>query len=160
MSMEQQPPQIGRPPGTAFPERWDAVLAMKLEGIRNRDIQRDLSLTRHQVSGLVMRLRESGDLPRVVPKVSRPRKNPIYKKPKAATPRPASWFTRGYRPRRDPTVTIPPPDTVFATLELRTGCAWPVNDGKPFLFCDAPTEGSPYCPHHRQRMYTQSRAES
>lgn len=45
----------------------------------------------------------------------------------------------------------PLPGSNPKTLELRTGCCWPVNDGGPFLFCDDTRDGtSRYCPAHRK----------
>lgn len=32
-------------------------------------------------------------------------------------------------------------------------CHWPVNNGSPFLFCAAQTDGGKYCQHHHTRMY-------
>ena len=47
----------------------------------------------------------------------------------------------------------PLPNTIPVNLFERTGCAWPVNEGGPFLFCNAMRhESSPYCPHHAVRM--------
>jgi hypothetical protein len=35
----------------------------------------------------------------------------------------------------------------------RTGCAWPVNDGNPYRFCDHQRQSrSSYCQHHAERM--------
>ena len=43
----------------------------------------------------------------------------------------------------------PLPGTVPVSLEDRTGCAWPVTDRPPHLFCNEPRKPStPYCPHH------------
>lgn len=43
------------------------------------------------------------------------------------------------------------------TLELHDlsnrQCHWPVNNGSPFLFCAAQTDGGKYCKHHHTRMY-------
>ena len=92
-----------------------------------------------------------------------PRPSPIARKHRAAPSlaiiykpkRPANAFTRGYRPRPEPKVATPAPDTPNVTLAARTGCAWATNDGKPFLFCNAATpEGRAYCQHHIERMYT------
>lgn len=71
----------------------------------------------------------------------------------------ATWRSYGHRgqvrlpskPVPMPT-TVPEPVTTPVGLLDRTGCAWPVNDGGPFLFCNHPTEGT-YCEHHHQRMY-------
>lgn len=71
--------------------------------------------------------------------------------------KPKITYKRGYRPRPEPKVSIAPSDMSYATLADRTGCAFPVNNGGPFLFCNAEVgEQSPYCAHHRQRMYTKA----
>lgn len=76
--------------------------------------------------------------------------------------KPDPKYRWGFTPRREPVVSIPAPVTEHVTLEHRTGCCWPTNDGKPFLYCNAPTklngDQSGYCPHHEQRMYSQGRA--
>ena len=63
----------------------------------------------------------------------------------------ASRFVRlAPRPIRD---AGPLPGTTPVTLLNRTGCAWPINDGGPYLFCNATKRGtSPYCPHHAIQM--------
>lgn len=72
--------------------------------------------------------------------------------------KPIIRYKRGYRPRPEPKVSVASPDTNYATLVDRTGCAFPINDGRPFLFCNAELDASPsaYCGHHRQRMYTKA----
>ncbi len=32
-------------------------------------------------------------------------------------------------------------------------CRWPVNNGHPFMFCAAVTDGATYCQHHAERAY-------
>lgn len=72
--------------------------------------------------------------------------------------KPSDQYRWGFRPRAEPTVSIPAPTTAHVTLMERTGCAWPTNDGRPYLFCDASTDGhGSYCPHHRERMYVRAR---
>jgi hypothetical protein len=45
------------------------------------------------------------------------------------------------------------PRSTPVTFERRTGCAWAVNNDKPFLFCDLPVrKNSAYCPHHAGKM--------
>lgn len=66
----------------------------------------------------------------------------------------ADQYRWGFTPRRDPVVSIPAPVTQHVTLMERTGCAFPTNEGRPFLFCNAPRkERSSYCAHHAQRMF-------
>lgn len=143
-------------------EQYYAVLGLKLAGVRNRDVCRDLNLSRHQVSGLVSRLKDSGALPRLVPKVSRPRRNPLHKPVKAqerAAPRKIGP-PRTRRYPKLPSVPLPRPRKPILTAHMkpvglfqRTGCAFPVNDGKPFLFCDAPIHSpTAYCEFHGNLM--------
>ena len=50
-----------------------------------------------------------------------------------------------------PPKMIEPPNSAHVTLVNRTGCCWPVNDGGPFLFCNADRHGkSDYCEFHLQ----------
>lgn len=126
-------------------------------------------VTRNAVCGKLARLhiyrpRNPLQGPRAVrqrPKPSKPVTKPVAKPVRAITLpaiapfRAASTYTRGYRPRREPKVDIAPPPTEHAPLMARTGCAFPVNDGAPFLFCNAALDlpVSAYCAHHRQRMF-------
>lgn len=54
--------------------------------------------------------------------------------------------------RRRTVVMVDEPHVVGIPLLLRKAgqCGWPINDGKPFLFCGMQTEER-YCRHHRQR---------
>lgn len=53
-------------------------------------------------------------------------------------------------------VPIAAPIFQSVTLDRRTGCCFPLNDGGPFLFCNAPGDArgaSLYCEYHWQAMH-------
>lgn len=57
---------------------------------------------------------------------------------------------------RYPQAPVDAPTGPGVTLEKRTGCCFPTNDGRPFLFCDAPGKAygeSVYCDFHINAMY-------
>ena len=83
--------------------------------------------------------------------------------PKATKPRPRRstiWLGFNHDPRYTPETGEQPASprqgafdplagTTPAPLEARRGCAWPVGNGAPFMFCDAPVkEGRSWCPAH------------
>lgn len=67
----------------------------------------------------------------------------------------ARWGDRKAKGRPTPPsfpAPVPEPHMTPVGLMDRTGCAWPVNDGGPYLFCNQPRqENSDYCTHHFQR---------
>ena len=74
-------------------------------------------------------------------------------KKKVKEPRPvkhksesAAWLASVSDGRSNP---FPKPQTTPVELHDVTGCKWPVNDGGPFLFCNAPKDNHNYCDHHR-----------
>lgn len=112
-------------------------------GVSTRQIAVTIGLSANAIKAKVKRL---GLAPRRHPPRTRVAQRPSWK----------SYGHRGQsRPPSKPVpmpTTVPEPVTTPVGLLDRTGCAWPVNDGGPFLFCNHPTEGT-YCEHHRQRMY-------
>ena len=148
----------------------DTLARMKTafeRGNSYREIGLLLACSRNAVSGQIHKMRKQGILP---PAMEQPPRKPRplhkrFKAPSLAKPpafRPASTFTRGYRPRREPVATIAPPHTENAPLMLRTGCAWVTTDlpsPRAALYCNAQLDlpegvhGAAYCPHHRERLY-------
>jgi hypothetical protein len=65
-----------------------------------------------------------------------------------------AWTSRpvGRPPTSRAREPLPAPNMKPVTLWERTGCAFPVNDGGPFLFCNCSTEGGAYCGFHAQIM--------
>lgn len=61
----------------------------------------------------------------------------------------------GLPPPRDMTIAPPTaPGAVAVQLHERTGCCFPVNNGKPYLFCNEATEAGSYCTFHKDLMFT------
>jgi len=54
-----------------------------------------------------------------------------------------------------PPLAPAPAAAPVAPRPSRHDCAWPLNDGKPWRFCEAPSvQGRPFCAAHCQRAYT------
>lgn len=129
---------MSRPPGSPFPERYEAVLAMKLDGRTNRQIKAILGLNRNQLSSVISQLREKGRLERSGPKISRPRSQPLHKakSPPGLTPAPANGV-------------------LISDLEPNC-CKFAVGTDKAGnnIFCAAQTDGlSSWCSAHTARVY-------
>lgn len=149
-------------------ERIDVLKARFIKGDTAGEIADYFNITRNAVCGKLARLnlfRKIGPRPSKIAKVQLPR--PPSESPKSRARRapsmpeikafrPAKSFTRRYRARREPVMVLPAPVSENVPLLDRTGCAFPVNDGAPFLFCNAVRDEpkSAYCAHHRQRMFT------
>lgn len=49
------------------------------------------------------------------------------------------------------------PQVLASPTRSFRGCQWPVTDGRPWRFCDAPVVGGgAWCPEHRARVYGRS----
>lgn len=128
---------MGRPPGSPFPDRFNSVLALKLAGKTNRQAREELGLTRNQISSVVFKLREQGVLPRSEPKIERPRDQPLHKPSKPPVP--------VYKPTKGKLITD------CGDRECRYGIGF--DDKGQRLFCAAPTESSSWCEFHRSRVF-------
>lgn len=119
-------------------------------GHSNQEAAEALGTTKGAVGKLIYRMRKDGvvinrPLPVVKAKAPKPAKKPWVRSTKPTPPQPRQRIKH-------------PPMTPVGLLE-RTGCCFPVNDGKPFLFCDnAKHERSSYCLFHGNLMF-QGRAE-
>ena len=121
------------------PEKIAKLLELTAGSMSRSIAAETMGVTKSAVTGAIDRLRLSGVRVDVHPSV---------------------FKTRGGRPRK-PVGRIlppkaPPPDGLKmapVTLFERTGCAFPVNDGGPYLFCNLPVhDQSPYCDYHGSLM--------
>lgn len=60
--------------------------------------------------------------------------------------------TQPWRYKRLAGAELLAPDSNPVPLEYRMGCCFPINDGGPFLFCNAPTSAD-YCEFHKTMMF-------
>jgi len=116
------------------------------EGFTARQIEARLGApSRNAVLGKAHRLGLPAR-PKPEPKKPKPKGKNIYfgtgfhRRPKLATP-----------PSMPKPVPLPPV-VKPVPLHERTGCCFPVNNGKPYLFCNEPTEAHSYCAYHWRRM--------
>lgn len=118
-------------------------------------IAASLGITRNAVIGKISRLHLARRTTLDTRTCGRPRKSragvPVLRR-KPAKARPNPFGGRSYTIKY-PKAPVAPPDGPGATLQNRTGCCFPINDGNPYLFCDATTENGSYCEYHRQAMY-------
>lgn len=60
-----------------------------------------------------------------------------------------------------PVLTEQPPERPAPVIQRGT-CQWPLNDGRPWRFCEQPRDPyarAPYCPHHAEKARAKIRAE-
>ena len=129
------------------PERDAVLVRLWAEGYSASQIADQImgvKVSRCSVIGRVHRLKLPGRKPRQPASKSPPRERRVRQfvpKPPAPPPRP------------EPPPPPPPGEPrmrKLPLLELKpTSCRWPVNDGRPFLFCAATAdEGEVYCGFH------------
>ena len=126
-------------------EQDQTLIALRAEGLPNAEIASRLVITRKSVTGRVSTLKLplrdaqfSANI-RWGKKEDRKSLKPVaYRKGVVTGPR---FFA-----------VVEAPDAVPVGLMERTGCAYPVTERGPHLFCNAACEGS-YCEFHRQVMY-------
>lgn len=119
-------------------ERTAKVITLMAEGKTRNQAAAELCVTKNALTGIIDRLRVAG--------VKVPCRPPSIQ--------------LGLRRKRNSGFPLPKPlktsrllDMAPVTLALRTGCAFPVNEGNPFKFCNNPvTPGRPYCPFHGKVM--------
>lgn len=147
-------------------EKIQQATDMKFIGMTGAAIARALGsdFTRNAVIGKLHRLGVATK-EKLAPEQPREKHRPVRAPhvnnitlPPIGKPNPA--YRWGFTPRRDPVVSIPAPVTEHVTLMERTGCCWPMNDGRPFRFCNHTRDepNSDYCAHHRQRRSSPGRA--
>ena len=139
-------------PTAIWPEaKTDILRALWASGVTCAQIGKTMGITRNAVIGKVhrlkMQLRRVSPVKRATPTTKHARKAPpslptimAHKAPRLPKPRPEP---------------IPAPVGMAGVgLFDRTGCAYPINDGPGFLFCNHVTGGGSYCQYHKQIMYT------
>lgn len=129
------------------PEAIEKLKAMRDAGEAGSSIAKALGngCTRNMVLGKIWRLALDypDDQPRKAAALRRAQehKKALQGKPRKPSLKPKP---RIYYP--------PPPPEIYTgtgiTLAERTGCCWPLNDGRPFVFCNAAKQRGDYCEYH------------
>lgn len=144
------------------PERRATVLNMWDAGNSGSVIAAAMGkgVTRNMIIGMVHRRKDKANVPRITgtsfAKTLTPEERELRSRIREA--KRATMEARMLMPRIRiaPTpvfVRGPLPGSIPVNLFDRTGCAFPINDGGPFLFCNEPlTSVRPYCETHAQMM--------
>lgn len=110
-----------------------------LEAKRSRSsIAAELGISKNKLAGIISRWVHPAH-PELKQRTAPPRKP---KQPQRA------WVKQpAPRAAPEPPPPAPPPPRLLL-------CQWPLNDGRPWLFCEAEAEpGTPYCAVHCQRAF-------
>lgn len=124
--------------------RRDKLISLIESGYTNQAAAEVFGTTKSAIGKMLWRMQKRGiiinrPVPVVKFKAPKPAKKPWVRSTKPTPPHPRQRIQH-------------PPMTPVTLLE-RTGCCFPVNDGRPFLFCDnAKHDRSSYCLFHGNLM--------
>ena len=121
-------------------------------------IAREMRTTRNTIIGKVHRLGLAGRT--TLDSMLRTGRPPIPNKPPRQRTRPGTIKKQGPAPQESfarypkaPAAILSPPEGQHVTLIDRTGCCFPMNEGGPFLFCNAELHEGSYCEFHHAAMF-------
>jgi hypothetical protein len=129
--------------GTWTPHRVDTLRQLWASGTSSDDMAIRLNTTSGAVRSKIKRLRLNK---------TRPKRQIRREKPTTASGTPPHYKSTPRYPapiqgRPEPLVGL------GVLLHERTGCAWPLNEGGPYRFCNADRHsGKSYCEAHAERM--------
>ena len=123
------------------------AIRLQREGWTTYQIARHFQVSRNAVCGKLFREKARRVLTTPVSRVTHPK--PKKRKKAMPTLPSASGLLRSL-----PVPVFVPDERQLASIVDVTGCRWPVREDASFVgghaFCNAATDGKPYCEHHRK----------